>query len=106
MPGYEVFSRVIFLVFHHTAYRIAVNMHISRAHKYRHLYTLVAKIFAFVHFLNDHNPAISRCYDLVIAGDKIAVRQPEEISKCPEDEKRNSRSNVINDNIVKNQGCR
>src|SRR4051812_21645749 len=33
MPGYKVFPRMVFLVFHHPANRVPVNMHIGGRHK-------------------------------------------------------------------------
>src|ERR1700761_8988563 len=64
MPGNQVFTGMIFKILHHAAYRVTVNMHIYRRHKYRYLYAFILQVFSFGGFFNYYHFTISRAKHL------------------------------------------
>ena len=56
---------MILAVGYFAADRVAVHMHIQRAHENRDLYAAVGKIFISLYFFNDHHFTISRGDDSI-----------------------------------------
>ena len=58
---------VVAYVFHRPVGREPVGVHVEGAHKHAHLYGLPFDIFIFVSVFYDHNPAVYRTDDHVLA---------------------------------------
>src|SRR5690349_18726891 len=63
MPRYKVFSFMILAISYLPTDRVAVYMHIQRAHKNRNLYAAVGKVFICLYFFYNYYFTISRRYD-------------------------------------------
>ena len=67
---------MILAVSHFTAYRVAVHMHIQRAHKNRNLYAAISKIFIGLYFFNGHYFTIGRSDNSIFLNGKHSFGNP------------------------------
>src|SRR4051812_12152091 len=77
MPCNKIFAFMILAVNDFTTYRVAIYMHIRRAHEDRDLQTFFFEIFFIHRFLDHDHFAIAGCNDLASINGECSFWYPE-----------------------------
>ena len=79
MPGYQIFSGMVFEIFHNALDRRSVDVYVDGRHEYGYLPPSFIEVFIFCRFFYDYYLTICRRKNEFVLIGKLYVRIPEEL---------------------------